>query len=94
MEARRDQDGRPEEEKHVAEVTHLISRAGKCGAAGSLDRPPREALASRPETSPPSEKKTGWRYSIICTNIPITAIPLPVKPVETSGGLIYPCGFL
>ena len=25
---------------------------------------------------------------------PVPARALPVKPVETSGGLIYPCGFL
>jgi hypothetical protein len=24
----------------------------------------------------------------------MNVVPLPVKPVETSGGLIYPCGLL
>jgi len=70
-----DQDGSPEEEKHVAEVTHLMSRAGKW--AESLRWIVRRARPSRRQKGNLTdfEKKTGWRYSIICTSIPVTGIP-------------------
>ena len=70
-----DQDGHPEEDKHVAEVTHLMSRAGKWAAG--LRWIVRRAKPSRRQAGNLTafEEKTGWRYSIICTNIPLTGIP-------------------
>ena len=70
-----DRDGYPEQDKHVAEVTHLMSRAGKWAAG--LRWIVRRARPSRRQAGNLTafEKKTGWRYSIICTNIPLTAIP-------------------
>ena len=70
-----DQDGHPEEDKHVAEVTHLMSRAGK--RADGLRWVVRRARPSRRQAPNLTafEKKTGWRYSITCTNIPVTGIP-------------------
>jgi hypothetical protein len=70
-----DQDGRPEQEKHVTEVTHLMSRAGK--RAAGLRWIVRRAKPSRRQAGNLTafEKKTGWRYSIICANIPMTGIP-------------------
>ena len=70
-----DQDGSPEEEKHAAEITHLMSRAGKWAAG--LRWIVRRARPSRRQAGNLTafEKKTGWRYSIICTSIPLTGIP-------------------
>jgi Transposase DDE domain group 1 len=69
-----DQDGRPERDKHVAEVTHLMSRAPKW--ADGLRRIVRRARPSRRQSGNLTafEKKTGWRYSITCTNIPLRGI--------------------
>jgi hypothetical protein len=70
-----DQDGHPEEDKHVAEVTHLMSRAGK--RAKGLRWIVRRARPSRRQSGNLAafEKKTGRRYSITCTNIPLAGIP-------------------
>ncbi len=70
-----DQDGNPEEGKHVAEITHLMSRAGKWPAG--LRWIVRRTKPSRRHAGNLTayEKATGWRYSIICTNIPQTGIP-------------------
>ena len=64
------QDGTAEEDKDVAEITHLMSRAGNW--PGGLRwiarrvRPPRRQMPNLTAY----EKRTGWRYSITCTNIP------------------------
>ena len=70
-----DQDGNLEEDKHVAEITHLMSRAGKWPAG--LRWIVRRTKPSRRHAGNLTtyEKATGWRYSIICTNIPGTGIP-------------------
>ena len=60
-----------QEDEHVAEIAHLMTRAGPAGRAcgGSC------GARSHPRRQMPNltafEKATGWRYSsVICTNIP------------------------
>ena len=69
------QDGEIGEDKHVAEVTHLMSRAGNW--PDGLRWIVRRVKPSRRQMKNLTayEKKTGWRYSITCTNIPETGIP-------------------
>jgi hypothetical protein len=68
------QDGAAEDDKDVAEVTGLMSRAGNWPDGlrwiARRVKPSRRHL--RNLTS--YEKKTGWKYSITCTNIPDTGI--------------------
>ena len=68
------QDATIEQDKHVAEITHLMSRAGKwpAGLRWIVRRvkPSRRQMKNLTDW----EKKTGWRYSVICTNIPHTGI--------------------
>jgi hypothetical protein len=68
------QDGTIEQDKHVAEITHLMSRAGNW--PDGLRWIVRRAKPSRRQMRNLTayEKKTGWRYSIICTNIPDSGI--------------------
>ena len=68
------QDGTVEEDKHVAEITHLMSRAGKW--PGGLRWIARRVKPSRRQMRNLTayEKKTGWRYSVTCTNIPDSGI--------------------
>jgi hypothetical protein len=68
------QDGAIEEDKHVAEITHLMSRAGNW--PGGLRWIVRRVKPSRRQMGNLTayEKQTGWRYSIICTNIPGSGI--------------------
>jgi hypothetical protein len=64
------QDGTAEEDKHVAEITHLMSRAANWpGGLRWIARRARPSRRQMPNLTA-YEKKTGWRYSIICTNIP------------------------
>jgi hypothetical protein len=69
------QDCTIEEDKAVAEITHLMSRAGNW--PGGLRWIVRRVKPSRRQMRNLTayEKKTGWRYSIICTNIPDGGIP-------------------
>jgi Transposase DDE domain group 1 len=64
------QDGSAEHDKDVAEITHLLSRAENWpdGLRWIVRRvkPSRRQMRNLTEY----EKKTGWRYSVICTNIP------------------------
>ena len=64
------QDGAVEEDKAVAEITHLMTRAENW--PGSLRWIVRRVKPSRRQLAKltPYEKQTGWRYSIICANIP------------------------
>jgi Transposase DDE domain group 1 len=68
------QDGTAEDDKDVAEITHLMSRAGNW--PGGLRwiarrvRPSRRHLKNLTDY----ERKTGWKYSITCTNIPDAGI--------------------
>jgi Transposase DDE domain group 1 len=68
------QDGAAENDKDITEITHLMSRAGNW--PGGLRwiarrvRPSRRHLKNLTDY----EKKTGWKYSITCTNIPSTGI--------------------
>ena len=64
------QDGTIETDKAVAEITHLMSRAENW--PGGLRWIVRRVKPSRRQLAKltPYEKQTGWRYSIICTNIP------------------------
>jgi hypothetical protein len=68
------QDGTIEEDKAVAEITHLMSRAGNW--PDGLRWIVRRVKPSRRQMNNLTawEKKTGWRYSIICTNIPDAGI--------------------
>ena len=68
------QDATIEKDKAVAEITHLLSRAGNW--PGGLRWIVRRAKPSRRQMPNLTgwEKKTGWRYSVICTNIPGTGI--------------------
>jgi hypothetical protein len=65
-----DQDGVVQEDKHVAEITHLTSRAA--GWPSGLRWIVRRTKPSRRQAGNPTafERATGWRYSIIVTNIP------------------------
>ncbi len=68
------QDGTIEEDKDVAEITDLMSRAGNW--PGGLRWIARRVKPSRRQARNLTayEKKTGWRYSITCTNIPAAGI--------------------
>ena len=65
-----DQDGLVQEDKHVAEITHLLSRAGRwpAGLRWVVRRTRPSPRQARNLTV--FERATGWRYSIIVTNIP------------------------
>jgi len=68
------QDGSAEDDKDVAEITDLMSRAGNW--PGGLRWIARRVKPSRRHLRNLTdyEKKTGWKYSITCTNIPDTGI--------------------
>jgi len=68
------QDGAAEDDKDVAEITGLMSRAGNW--PGGLRWIARRVKPSRRHLRNLTdyEKKTGWKYSITCTNIPGTGI--------------------
>jgi hypothetical protein len=69
------QDGAIEQDKHVAEITHLLSRAGNWPPGLRwIARRVKPSRRQMPNLTA-YEKKTGWRYSIICTNIPGGGIP-------------------
>jgi hypothetical protein len=73
------QDGVVQEDKHVAEITHLLSRAGRwpAGLRWIVRRTKPSRRQARNLTA--LERATGWRYSIIVTNIPpghSTPVPL------------------
>ncbi len=67
-----DQDGTVQEDKHVTEITHLLSRAA--GWPAGLRWIVRRTKPSRRQAKNLTafERATGWRYSIIVTNIPAT----------------------
>jgi hypothetical protein len=69
------QDGDSEDDKDVAEITHLMSRAGNWPDGlrwiARRVKPSRRHLKNLTDY----EKKTGWKYSITCTNIPDSGIP-------------------
>jgi hypothetical protein len=68
------QDGAAEDDKDVTEITDLMSRAGNWPDGlrwiARRVRPSRRHLKNLTDY----EKKTGWKYSITCTNIPGTGI--------------------
>ena len=68
------QDGTIEEDKDVAEITCLMTRAGNW--PDGLRWIARRVKPSRRQARNLTdyEKKTGWRYSITCTNIPGSGI--------------------
>ncbi|MGO9082032.1 MAG: IS1380 family transposase [Streptosporangiaceae bacterium] len=68
------QDGEIEEDKDVAEITRLMTRAGNWppGLRWIVRRVKPSRRQAKNLTA--CEKKTGWRYSVICTNIPDTGI--------------------
>ena len=69
------QDGAIEEDKAVTEITHLLSRAGNWpGGLRWIARRVKPSRRQMPNLTA-YEKKTGWRYSITCTNIPDAGIP-------------------
>src|SRR5690349_10421544 len=68
------QDGGIEEDKDVAEITHLLSRAGNWpGGLRWIARRVKPSRRQMPNLTA-YEKKPGWRYSITCTNIPSSGI--------------------
>ncbi len=69
-----DQDGAVQQDKHVAEITHLLSRAA--GWPAGLRWIVRRTRPSRRQARNLTafERATGWRYSIIVTSIPDTGI--------------------
>ena len=69
-----DQDGAVQHDKHVAEITGLLSRAAAwpAGLRWIVRRTRPSRRQARNLTA--FERATGWRYSIICTNIPDTGI--------------------
>ena len=94
------QDGQAEDDKDVAEITELMSRAGNWPDGlrwiARRVKPSRRHLRNLTDY----ERKTGWKYSITCTNIPdggIAGVPGSHHPqyidtvhrehavVETSG---------
>ena len=68
------QDGTAEEDKDVAEITRLMSRAGNWPDGlrwiARRVKPSRRHLKNLTDY----EKKTDWKYSITCTNIPDAGI--------------------
>jgi hypothetical protein len=68
------QDGSTEDDKDVAEVTGLMTRAGNWPAGlrwiARRVKPSRRHLKNMTAC----EKKAGWKYSITCTNVPDTGI--------------------
>jgi hypothetical protein len=68
------QDGSIEEDKDVAEITGLMTRAGNW--PGGLRWIARRVKPSRRHLKnlTACEKKAGWKYSITCTNIPDSGI--------------------
>ena len=68
------QDGTIEDDKDVAEITGLMTRAGNWPDGlrwiARRVKPSRRHLRNLTDY----EKKTGWKYSITCTNIPDTGI--------------------
>jgi len=68
------QDGAAEDDKDVAEVTGPMSRAGNWPDGlrwiARRVKPSRRHMRNLTDY----EKKTGWKYSITCTNIPDTGI--------------------
>jgi Transposase DDE domain group 1 len=68
------QDGAIEDNKDVAEITGLMTRAGNWPDGlrwiARRVKPSRRHLRNLTDY----EKKTGWKYSITCTNIPDTGI--------------------
>src|ERR1022692_221118 len=69
-----DQDGAVQNGRHVAEITHLMSRAA--GWPQGLRWIVRRTKPSRRQLKKLTafERATGWRYAIVCTNIPATGI--------------------
>ena len=68
------QDGSTEDDKAVAEITHLMSRAGNWpDGLRWIARRVKPSRRQMPNLTA-YEKKTGWRYSITCTNIPDSGI--------------------
>jgi hypothetical protein len=65
-----DQDGHAEEDTGVAEITALMSRSGNWpdGLRWIVRRVRQSRRHLKKLTA--YEKETGWKYSIICTNIP------------------------
>ena len=68
------QDGTAEDDKEVTEITHLMTRAGNW--PDGLRWIARRVKPSRRHLKNITafEKKTGWKYSVTCTNIPDAGI--------------------
>ena len=63
------------EDKDTAEITHLTNRAGNWpDGLRWIARRVKPSRRQMPNLTA-YEKKPGWRYSVICTNIPVTGIP-------------------
>ena len=83
------QDGGAEEDKDVAEITGLMSRAGNWPDGlrwiARRVKPSRRHLRNLTDY----ERKTGWKYSITCTNIP--AAESPASRAATTRSTSTPC---
>src|SRR6266480_4932107 len=65
-----EQDGAVQEDKHVAESTQLLGRAGDWPAGLRWIVPRTRPSRRQARNLTAFDRATGWRYSIICTNIP------------------------
>ncbi len=69
------QDGAVQQDKHVAEITRLLSRAAGWPAGRRWIVRRTQPARRQTKNLTAFERGTGWRYSIIVTNIPDTGIP-------------------
>jgi hypothetical protein len=82
-----DQDGAVQNGRHAAEITHLMSRAA--GWPQGLRWIVRRTRPSRRQLKKLTafERATGWRYAIVCTNIPATGMAAcPAATIPRNGG--------
>jgi hypothetical protein len=68
------QNGGIEDDKDVAEVTHLMARAGNWPEGLRFIARRVKPLRRHKKNMTAFERKTGWKYSITCTNIPLTGM--------------------
>jgi hypothetical protein len=68
------QDGGTEQDKDIAGITHLMTRAGNWPGGLRWSARRVEPSCRRLRNLTDYEKMTGWKYSITCTNIPDAGI--------------------
>jgi hypothetical protein len=68
------QDGGIEDDKDVAGITHLMTRAGNWPECPRFIARRVKPSRRHKKNMTAFEKKTGWKYSITCTNIPLSGM--------------------